>query len=81
MGFPLHPLGFAVASSWGVWHLWMPIFIGSLCKAVVLKTGGLKLYRNATMFFFGLMLGEFVVGCGWTLFAIAFGVRAYDFWP
>ncbi len=81
MGFPLHPLGFAVASSWGVWHLWMPIFIGSLCKAVVLKTGGLKLYRNATMFFFGLMLGEFVVGCGWTLFGIAFGIRAYDFWP
>ncbi len=81
VGFPLHPLGFAVAPSWGVWHLWMPIFIGSMCKAVVLRTGGLKLYRSATMFFFGLMLGEFVVGCGWTLFGIAFGVRAYDFWP
>jgi len=81
LGFPLHPLGFAVAASWGVWHLWLPIFIGSICKAAVLRSGGLKLYRSATMFFFGLMLGEFVVGCGWTLFGIAFGVRAYDFWP
>lgn len=81
IGFPLHPLGFAVANSWGVWQLWLPILIGSTAKAIVLKTGGLKNYRKALMFFFGLMLGEFIVGCSWTLFGLAAGIRTYDFWP
>lgn len=81
LGFPLHPLGYAVANSWGVWQLWLPIMIGSLSKAAVLKAGGLQTYRKAMMFFFGLMLGEFVVGCAWTVGGMLFGARTYDFWP
>lgn len=81
IGFPLHPLGYAVANSWGMFNLWLPILIGSLCKAAVLKAGGLKSYRKATMFFFGLMLGEFIVGCTWTILGMVLGIRTYDFWP
>lgn len=81
IGFPLHPLGYAVANSWGMFNLWLPILIGSICKAVVLKAGGLKTYRKATMFFFGLMLGEFVVGCSWTILGMILNIRTYDFWP
>ena len=81
VGFPLHPLGYAVANSWGMFNLWLPIMIGSLCKATILRAAGLKMYRRATMFFFGLMLGEFVVGCSWTIFGMLLGYRTYDFWP
>jgi len=81
VGFPLHPLGFAVATSWGVWYLWTPILVGWICKFVTLRIGGLRFYRDATMLFFGLMLGEFVVGCSWTLLGMAFNVKLYDFWP
>ena len=81
LGFPLHPLGYAVAGGWGMFNLWLPITIGSMCKAGVLKVGGLRAYRKATMFFFGLMLGEFVVGCSWTILGMILGVRTYDFWP
>jgi hypothetical protein len=80
-GFPLHPLAYAVANSWGMANLWVPIMIGSLCKAVVLKGRGLKGYRGALMFFFGIMLGEFAVGCGWTLLGLAIGTPTYEFWP
>jgi hypothetical protein len=80
-GFPLHPLGYAVANSWGMANLWIPILIGSICKGCVLKAGGLRSYRKATMFFFGLMLGEFFVGCTWTIIGMVFGLRTYDFWP
>jgi len=80
-GFPLHPLGYAVANSWGMDNLWLPIMIGSLSKAAVLRTGGLRVYRRATMLFFGLMLGEFLVGCSWTIYGMIIGHRTYDFWP
>lgn len=80
-GFPLHPLAYAVAPSWGVMNLWLPIMIGSWCKAVVLRGSGLRGYRKAVMLFFGLMLGEFAVGCSWTLYGLARGIPTYDFWP
>ncbi len=81
VGFPLHPLGYAVANSWGMFNLWVPVVIGSLCKAVVLRSGGLRAYRRATMLFYGLMLGEFAVGCSWTIIGMLVGTRTYDFWP
>ena len=80
-GFPLHPLAYAVAPSWGVMNLWLPIMIGSWCKAGVLRGSGLQGYRKAVMLFFGLMLGEFAVGCSWTIYGLIRGISTYDFWP
>ncbi|HXG23150.1 MAG TPA: DUF6785 family protein, partial [Chthonomonadales bacterium] len=79
--FPLHPLAYAVANSWGMTQLWLPILIGYVLKAIITHYGGLLLYRQAVPFFLGLILGEMIVGCLWTLYGITFGIRAYDFWP
>lgn len=81
VGFPFHPLGYAVAAEWGMQNLWLPIMIGSICKAAVLRGLGLPGYRKAMMLFFGLMLGEFAVGCSWTLYGLIFRIPTYDFWP
>lgn len=81
LGFPLHPLAYAIAPSWGMSQLWMPLLIGSLSKLVILKFGGLRGYRKALPFFLGLILGEIVIGSLWTLIGIAFGIPTYDFWP
>jgi len=81
ISFPFHPLAYALAPSWGVAQLWMPLLIGSTAKFFVLKFGGLKTYRQALPFFFGLMLGEITVGSLWTLGGIALDVPTYDFWP
>lgn len=81
VGFPFHPLAYAVANSWGVMNLWFPIMIGSWCKAIVLRALGLSGYRRAMMLFFGLMLGEFAVGCSWTIYGLVFHIPTYDFWP
>ena len=81
VGFPLHPLAYAVANSWGVANLWLPIMVGSWAKAAVLKGAGLQGYRKAMMIAFGLMLGEFAVGCTWTLYGLIRGIPTYDFWP
>ena len=81
VGFPLHPLSYAVANSWGMYNLWLPIMVGSLCKTGVLRGMGLQGYRKAVMLFFGLMLGEFAVGCSWTILGMLMDIRTYDFWP
>ena len=80
-GFILHPLGFAIASGWGMHNLWLCILIGSTTKWLVLRYGGLKLYRRWIPFFLGLILGEYLVGSGWSFVGIALGIRTYDFWP
>jgi len=79
--FPLHPLAYALATSWGVGQLWAPLLIGSSAKFLILRFGGLRLYRRALPFFFGLILGEIAVGSLWTIIGIVLGIPTYDFWP
>ena len=81
LSFPLHPLAYAIAPSWGVSQLWMPLLVGSTAKLLILKFGGLRSYRKALPFFLGLILGEITVGSLWTLVGIALGIPTYDFWP
>jgi hypothetical protein len=79
--FPLHPIAYAVAGGWGMYNLWLPILIGGSAKLVVTRYSGLRGYRRLLPFFMGLMLGEYLIGCTWSLWGILVGVRAYDFFP
>jgi hypothetical protein len=79
--FPLHPLAYALANSWGVSQLWMPLLIGSTAKFVVLRSGGRRGYARSVPFFLGLILGEITVGSLWTIGGIVLGIPTYDFWP
>ena len=81
LSFPFHPLAYALASSWGVAQLWMPLLIGSTAKFLSLKFGGLASYRKWLPFFLGLILGEIAVGSLWTILGVILGVPTYDFWP
>ena len=79
--FPFHPVGFAVSSSWSMHLLWLPMFIAWVIKLVLLRYGGLKLYRRALPFFLGVILGECVLGSFWTIWGIIFNLPSYAFWP
>jgi len=79
--FPFHPVGFAVSSSWSMGLLWLPMLIAWVIKLLLLRYGGLKLYRQALPFFLGIILGECVLGSFWTIWGIAFRVPSYAFWP
>jgi uncharacterized membrane protein YeaQ/YmgE (transglycosylase-associated protein family) len=78
--WPFHPVGYAVSSSWCMSWMWFPIFIGWLAKFVILKSTGLKGYRTALPFFFGLILGEFTVGSLANILGILLDWRIYHFW-
>jgi hypothetical protein len=79
-GWPFHPLGYAISASWSLSIVWMPLLIAWVVKLLLLRYGGLRLYRRALPFFFGLILGEFVIGSLWTLIGIAFNIQTYGFW-
>jgi hypothetical protein len=81
LGFPLHPVGYAVSSSWGMNVLWMPLFLAWLAKTLLLRYGGLPLYRRALPLCYGVILGECVVGSLWTLLGMFTDIPTYGFWP
>jgi cation transporter-like permease len=80
-GFPLHPVGYAVSSSWSLAVLWVPLLIAWAIKSTILRIGGLAAYRRALPFFLGLIVGECVAGSFWTLLGLATGLPIYGFYP
>jgi hypothetical protein len=78
--WPFHPVGYAVSSSWSLNVLWLPIMAAWIVKLLVLRYGGLRTYVQWLPFFYGLILGEFVVGSLWTIIGIVLNVPSYGFW-
>lgn len=60
--WPFHPAGYLVSGSFGLFRLWLPIFVSWLVKALILRYGGLRAYRQALFCAYGLILGEFSMG-------------------
>ena len=80
--FPFHPVGYAVSGSWSLSLLWLPLMIAWGVKMVLLRYGGLRAYRQALPFFFGMILAEcLLLGSLWALIGIAFHISTYAFWP
>lgn len=68
--FPLHPLGFAMVTSYGD-PLWGPFLIVWLAKTLILRVGGMRAYRRGVPFFLGIVLGHFfVAGLIWGALSI-----------
>ncbi len=63
--FPLHPLGYAMVTSYGG-PIWGPFFMVWVIKSIVMRVGGMRLYRQLIPFFVGLFLGHFfTIGMVW----------------
>ncbi|MCH8290097.1 hypothetical protein IH992_03180 [Candidatus Poribacteria bacterium] len=79
--WPFHPLGYAMANSWGMYNLWCCLFVAWGLKAIILRHGGLKAYRRAIPCFLGLALGDYILGSLWSIFSILANTTLYQFWP
>jgi len=67
VGFWFHPLGYMMTCSYGS-LIWGPFLIVWLIKSLLLRYGGLRLYKQFIPFFLGLALGHFAVaGILWGL--------------
>ncbi|MDH7601379.1 MAG: hypothetical protein QHI38_04450, partial [Armatimonadota bacterium] len=74
--FPFHPLGYCIGPAL-IW-LWLPFLIAWAIKLVILRYGGLKLYRRSLPFFLGLVLGDYVTGALWSLIGVVWNVPVYQ---
>ncbi|NUP99692.1 MAG: hypothetical protein HUU35_07550 [Armatimonadetes bacterium] len=72
--WPLHPAGWVAANSFALLRLWVPLTLTWVAKSLILRYGGLRLYRRALPFFIGLVTGEFTAGLLRTLVDLAWGL-------
>ena len=61
--WPLNPLGFTIAANWKTGHIFCSALVAWFLKLVILRYGGVRLYRGLRPLFLGLILGE-IVGAG-----------------
>jgi hypothetical protein len=81
LGWPFHPVGYALTSAYATHILWLSMLLAWIIKSLIVRYGGLRLYRRGMPFFLGLLLGEFVVGSAWGLVGVVCRMRTYVFWP
>jgi hypothetical protein len=77
---PFHAIGFAISPSWSMHLIWFPICVGWCCKSLILRYWGAAGYRTWLPLFLGLILGDYVVGGGWSLASLITGQSMYAFW-
>jgi hypothetical protein len=75
VGSPFHPLGFLLGTAYGDSSaMWFPLFVIWGIKALILKYGGLKVYRQGIPFFLGLTIGHFFfAGVFWPVISLFIG--------
>ncbi len=56
--WPFHPVGYIASNTWGSHWWYLPFFIGWALKVLVIRYGGLRLYRSTIPFAIGLIVGD-----------------------
>jgi len=78
--WPLHPAGYVLTASGSLGILWFPAFISWAIKSIVLRFGGAKLFRKVAPLFLGLVLGDYILGCLWSIIGIIMKMPTYIVW-
>ncbi len=71
--WPIHPAGLAVGLTHPTFHVWFSVFLAWLVKVIVLKVGGISLYRRTRPVFLGMILGAFTTAGVWLFIDYATG--------
>ncbi|MEC8892013.1 MAG: DUF6785 family protein [Candidatus Poribacteria bacterium] len=79
--WPIHPIGYAVGHSFIIDLIWTPMCVSWCLKKIVLQCGGIRAYRQAMPFFIGLLLGDYLSGCTFSLIGVIFDIPMYRVFP
>jgi hypothetical protein len=70
LAWPLHPIGFLTAHTYPMQVFWLSIMIGWLCKWLVMKLGGVRIYRKLSPLFLGMIVGTTFSSVFWIVIKI-----------
>jgi hypothetical protein len=65
--WPVHPLGFVMATSWASLNLWFSLFIGWFLKLLTIRYTGLSGYVRFRPLFMGVILGDVLGAVLWII--------------
>lgn len=77
--WPLHPVGYVMASTPTSYSFWSHYFIAWALKSLILRYGGMRLYRQFLPCVFGMILGDIVTQTLWSLVCSVFDLPVYQF--
>jgi hypothetical protein len=81
VGWPFHPVGFCVGSTWIMDEIWLTCFIAWLVKFLILRFGGLRWFRLSLPFFLGLIVGQYTCNGFWLVMDYFSGAKGNQiFW-
>lgn len=79
LGFPLHPVGYVLCTTFTMNSFFVPTLLAWLTKTLVLRYGGHSLYRRSLGFFVGLTIGDIGIQTAWTIIGRIFKAPIYQF--
>jgi hypothetical protein len=65
--WPFHPIGYVLSCGWGQAWFTFPFLFGWGAKSLVLRYGGLRLYRRSVPLALGLITGQMLVATLWSV--------------
>jgi hypothetical protein len=65
--WPIHPLGFVMATSWSSLNLWFSLFLGWVFKLLTIRYTGLRGYVRFRPFFLGMIMGDVLGAVPWQI--------------
>lgn len=71
--WPIHPLGILTAQTYPMVRLWIPIFVGWLCKFLAQRYARGPMMQKVKLFFLGIIIGDVTIFMFWTLLGIILG--------
>lgn len=79
--FPFHPAGYVIAQSGALEWMWCPMLIAWGVKSLILRLGGMRIYRTALPFFLGLILGDFIIAGILSILSLILHIPLYKPFP
>jgi hypothetical protein len=75
--FPFHPAAYVLNTSFANDFFWLDMFVAWAIKSLILRYGGMPLYKKALPFFLGLILGDFTTGAFWSIIGSVSGLSLF----
>jgi hypothetical protein len=70
VSWPFHPVGFLLVYSYPMRMIWFSILLGWLAKVLIVRFGGVMLFRQALPFFIGMIIGEAGAAAFWLVVSL-----------